>query len=111
MPEMLKPTSAIAGYGLLGKIAFITDGRFSGGSHGFIIGHISPEAHLAGNIAIIKDNDFIEIDAKKNTINLLVDEIEIQYHEKDQALENYRVTLNFRQIDTLAIQLNLMGIQ
>ena len=46
MPEMLKPTSAIAGYGLLGKVAFLTDGRFSGGSHGFIIGHVAPEAYL-----------------------------------------------------------------
>ena len=78
MPEMLRPTSAIAGYGLLGKVAFITDGRFSGGSHGFIIGHISPEAHLAGTIAIIENNDIIEIDAKKNTINLKLGEEEIQ---------------------------------
>lgn len=77
MPEMLKPTSAIAGYGLLGKVAFITDGRFSGGSHGFIIGHVTPEAFDWGNIAIVEKGDFIEIDAKKNTIELLVDHQEI----------------------------------
>lgn len=94
MPEMLKPTSAIAGYGLLGKVAFLTDGRFSGGSHGFIIGHISPEAQKAGNIAIIKNGDMIEIDAKKNTINLEVDEIEIEkrfinWKQPKRKLEGY----------------------
>lgn len=73
MPEMLKPTSALAGYGLNGKVAFITDGRFSGGSHGFIIGHVSPEASVGGNIAIIEDNDIIEIDSVTNKLNLLVD--------------------------------------
>lgn len=75
MPEMLKPTSAIAGYGLLGKVAFITDGRFSGGSHGFIIGHVTPEAFDLGNIAIIEKGDTIEINAINNTINLLVDDV------------------------------------
>lgn len=78
MPEMLKPTSTIAGYGLLGKVAFLTDGRFSGGSHGFIIGHIAPEAHMGGNLAIVRDGDMIEIDAINNTINLEVAKIDIQ---------------------------------
>ena len=69
MPEMLKPTSSIVGYGLEDKVAFITDGRFSGGSHGFIIGHVSPEAYLNGPIAQVKDGDKIEIDTEKNIIS------------------------------------------
>ncbi len=74
MPEMLKPTSAIMGAGLGKSVAMITDGRFSGGSHGFLIGHITPEAHEGGLIGLVEDNDIIEIDVKKNTLNLLVDE-------------------------------------
>lgn len=69
MPEMLKPTSAIVGAGLGKEVALITDGRFSGGSHGFIIGHITPEAQIGGNLALLKDGDIITIDAEKNTIN------------------------------------------
>ena len=65
MPEMLKPTSAIMGAGLGKDVALITDGRFSGGSHGFIIGHITPEAQVGGNIALLKDGDIIVIDAEK----------------------------------------------
>ncbi|WP_160713752.1 dihydroxy-acid dehydratase [Chitinophaga solisilvae] len=72
MPEMLKPTSAIMGVGLGKSVALITDGRFSGGTHGFVVGHITPEAHEGGNIALIKDNDIIEIDAVNNTINVEV---------------------------------------
>lgn len=78
MPEMLKPTSAIVGFGLQNNVAFITDGRFSGGSHGFIIGHICPEAYSGGNIAIIEDNDVIIIDAIENTINLNIEDTEIK---------------------------------
>lgn len=78
MPEMLKPTSAIIGYGLNGHVAFITDGRFSGGSHGFIIGHITPESQKGGVIGVIENNDIIEIDAIKNTINLELDDSIIQ---------------------------------
>jgi dihydroxy-acid dehydratase len=74
MPEMLKPTSLIMGAGLGKSVALITDGRFSGGSHGFVIGHITPEAHEGGLIAFVEDNDLIEIDIRKHTINLLVDE-------------------------------------
>lgn len=70
MPEMLKPTSAIMGAGLGKSVALITDGRFSGGTHGFVVGHITPEAYDGGNIALIQDNDIIEIDAEKNTINV-----------------------------------------
>lgn len=74
MPEMLKPTSAIIGAGLGKEVALITDGRFSGGTHGFVVGHITPEAFDGGNLAIIEDGDTIEIDAVKNTINVLLDE-------------------------------------
>ena len=74
MPEMLKPTSAIMGTGLGKSVALITDGRFSGGSHGFVIGHITPEAFEGGLIALVEDNDTIEIDVQKHTISLLVDE-------------------------------------
>ncbi|MEK9650147.1 MAG: dihydroxy-acid dehydratase [Gammaproteobacteria bacterium] len=74
MREMLKPTSAIMGQGLGDKVAFITDGRFSGGTHGFVVGHISPEAEEGGPIALIEDGDIIEIDAELNTINILIDD-------------------------------------
>jgi len=74
MPEMLKPTSLIMGSGLGKSVALITDGRFSGGSHGFVIGHITPEAFEGGLIGLVEDNDLIEIDIKKQQINLLVDE-------------------------------------
>jgi dihydroxy-acid dehydratase len=70
MPEMLKPTSAIMGVGLGKNVALITDGRFSGGTHGFVVGHITPEAYEGGNIALIQDDDIIEIDAVSNEINV-----------------------------------------
>ncbi len=76
MPEMLKPTSAIIGAGLGKSVALITDGRFSGGTHGFVVGHITPEAYKGGVIGLVEDDDVIEIDAVNNTINLKVsDEI------------------------------------
>ncbi len=74
MPEMLKPTSLIMGSGLGKSVALITDGRFSGGSHGFVIGHITPEAAEGGLLSLVEDGDWIEIDVKKHQINLLVDE-------------------------------------
>lgn len=77
MPEMLKPTSAIMGAGLGSDVALITDGRFSGGTHGFVVGHITPEAQLGGLIALVKDGDIISIDAENRTLNLEVDEREI----------------------------------
>jgi len=77
MPEMLKPTSVIYGAGLGASVALITDGRFSGGTHGFVVGHITPEAVEGGNIGIIQDNDVIEISATTNTINLMVSDEEI----------------------------------
>lgn len=72
MPEMLKPTSAIIGAGLGKSVALITDGRFSGGTHGFVVGHITPEAYQGGLIAFVEDDDIIEIDAVKNSIILKV---------------------------------------
>lgn len=74
MPEMLKPTSAIIGSGLSKSVALITDGRFSGGTHGFVVGHISPEAFDGGLIAFVQDDDIIEIDSSKNSITLKVDD-------------------------------------
>ena len=77
MPEMLTPTSAIVGAGLGTEVALITDGRFSGGSHGFIVGHVTPEAQDGGPIALVRDGDIIAIDAKKNTIELEVSPAEV----------------------------------
>jgi dihydroxy-acid dehydratase len=70
MPEMLSPTGAVIGRGLGGKVALITDGRFSGGSHGFVVGHITPEAAVGGPIAIVENGDPIVIDATRKTIEL-----------------------------------------
>jgi dihydroxy-acid dehydratase len=78
MREMLAPTSAVMGKGLGNEVALITDGRFSGGSHGFVVGHITPEAAVGGPIAIIKDGDKITIDAKKREINLHIDKAEMK---------------------------------
>lgn len=77
MPEMLKPTGAIIGAGLGKSVALITDGRFSGGTHGFVVGHITPEAFEGGLIGLVQDDDIIEIDAVKNTLVLKVSEEEI----------------------------------
>jgi dihydroxy-acid dehydratase len=83
MPEMLKPTSAIFGAGLGASVALITDGRFSGGTHGFVVGHITPEAYDGGNIAIVQDNDVIEIDAISRTINLKISDKELAYRKSE----------------------------
>ncbi len=77
MPEMLKPTSAIIGAGLGKSVALITDGRFSGGTHGFVVGHITPESYEGGLIAFVKDGDTIEIDAVNNRLDLKVSAEEI----------------------------------
>jgi len=79
MPEMLKPTSAIIGAGLGNSVALITDGRFSGGTHGFVVGHITPEAYVGGLIGLVHDDDIIELDAVDNTIHLKVSEDEIAH--------------------------------
>lgn len=78
MPEMLKPTSLIMGAGLGSSVALITDGRFSGGTHGFVVGHISPEAHDGGTIALVEEGDLITIDIQKNLLTLKVDEEELK---------------------------------
>lgn len=83
MREMLSPTSAIMGKGLGDKVAFLTDGRFSGGTHGFVVGHITPEAFDAGPIAFIKDGDLISIDAETNQINLDLTGEEIQKRKEN----------------------------
>ncbi|PHR98352.1 MAG: dihydroxy-acid dehydratase [Blastopirellula sp.] len=77
MPEMLTPTSAIVGAGLGGDVALLTDGRFSGGSHGFIVGHITPEAQEGGPIAFVQDGDIITVDADNNVMDLEVSEEEM----------------------------------
>ena len=77
MSEMLKPTSAIMGAGLGSTVALITDGRFSGGSHGFVVGHVTPEAYEGGGIALIENGDVITIDAVKNTINMKISDEEL----------------------------------
>ena len=82
MPEMLKPTSALIGAGLGNSVALITDGRFSGGTHGFVVGHISPEAFDGGPIALVKDGDTITLNATKNTIDLEISETELVSRKK-----------------------------
>jgi dihydroxy-acid dehydratase len=83
MPEMLKPTAAIMGAGLGKDVALITDGRFSGGTHGFVVGHITPEAQEGGTIALVKDGDIIALDAHSNTINLEVSKEELEKRRKN----------------------------
>ena len=83
MPEMLKPTGAVIGAGLGKDVALITDGRFSGGSHGFVVGHISPEAFVGGPINLIKDGDTIKIDSVNNTIDLKIDSKEFEKRRKN----------------------------
>ncbi len=84
MPEMLKPTSLIMGAGLGKSVALITDGRFSGGSHGFVIGHVTPEAADGGLIGLVQDGDWIEIDVKSHEVNLLVDEKTVAIRKSKQ---------------------------
>ena len=82
MPEMLKPTAAIMGAGLGTSVALITDGRFSGGTHGFVVGHITPEAHVGGNIALVKDGDTIVIDAVRNVLEVKISKKELNQRRK-----------------------------
>jgi dihydroxy-acid dehydratase len=83
MPEMLKPTSAVIGAGLGNSVAMITDGRFSGGTHGFVVGHVTPEAFEGGPIALVKDGDKITIDAVNNTLVLHVSDEELAERKKN----------------------------
>jgi dihydroxy-acid dehydratase len=92
MREMLSPTSAISGRGLGKDVALITDGRFSGGSHGFVVGHITPEAYSGGLLAIVKNGDTITIDALKRQINLNVPASEIKKRQKTWKAPKPRYT-------------------
>jgi dihydroxy-acid dehydratase len=92
MPEMLTPTSAVMGAGLGNDVALLTDGRFSGGSHGFIIGHIVPEAQEGGAIALVKDGDVITINADLNTLNVDIDEDEMRKRRENWSMPPYKAT-------------------
>lgn len=92
MPEMLTPTSAIMGAGLGSDVAMITDGRFSGGSHGFIIGHVVPEAQEGGPIGLIQNGDVITIDADKNTLDVDVTDVELQKRRDAWKMPSYKAT-------------------
>ena len=91
MPEMLTPTSAIMGAGLGNHVALLTDGRFSGGSHGFIVGHITPEAQAGGPVALVKNGDEIRIDAAENTINVNLSEEELTARREAWMAPPYKV--------------------
>ena len=90
MPEMLTPTSAIMGAGLGKDVALITDGRFSGGSHGFIVGHVTPEAQDGGPIALIREGDRITIDAAKNSLDVALTEDELSARRKVWRMPPYK---------------------
>ena len=90
MPEMLTPTSAIMGAGLGNDVALLTDGRFSGGSHGFIIGHIVPEAQEGGPIGLLRDGDIITIDAEQKTLSVDVSDEEMQQRRADWQMPSYK---------------------
>ncbi|MBX3061035.1 MAG: dihydroxy-acid dehydratase, partial [Anaerolineae bacterium] len=92
MPEMLTPTSAIMGAGLGQDVALLTDGRFSGGSHGFIVGHITPEAQEGGPIALVQNGDPITIDAAQNTIDVLITEAEMATRRAAWTAPPYKAT-------------------
>ena len=92
MPEMLTPTSAIIGAGLGKDVALITDGRFSGGSHGFIIGHVVPEAQEGGPIAMVRNGDVITVDAEKNLLDVAVDDAEMARRKAAWKMPAYKVT-------------------
>ena len=92
MPEMLTPTSAIMGAGLGSDVALMTDGRFSGGSHGFIVGHITPEAQTGGPVALVQDGDQITIDAESCRIDVAVREDEMAQRQAAWEAPPYKAT-------------------
>lgn len=104
MPEMLKPSSAIMGAGLGKDVALITDGRFSGGSHGFVVGHITPEASEGGLIGLLKDGDIITIDAINNRLNVDLSEAEIAERRKAWVKPPYKASTGIlkKYIDTVS---------
>jgi dihydroxy-acid dehydratase len=90
MPEMLTPTSAIMGAGLGKDVALITDGRFSGGSHGFLVGHITPEAQAGGPLALVRDGDIITIDASTNSISVALTDSELAKRREEWTMPPYK---------------------
>ena len=92
MPEMLKPTAAIMGAGLGKEVALITDGRFSGGTHGFVVGHITPEAQLGGAIGLVKNGDIIRIDAETNELQVKITDAELEARRAAWEAPNLKVT-------------------
>lgn len=92
MPEMLTPTSAIMGAGLGNDVALLTDGRFSGGSHGFIVGHVTPEAQVGGPIALVQDGDIVTLDADTNRLEMDVSEEELATRREQWQAPNLKVT-------------------
>jgi dihydroxy-acid dehydratase len=92
MREMLSPTSAIMGKGLGKDVALITDGRFSGGSHGFVVGHITPEAAVGGPLALVKNGDEITINAEKREMNLHISQAEMKKRKKAWKAPKQRYT-------------------
>jgi dihydroxy-acid dehydratase len=90
MPEMLTPTSAIVGAGLGKDVALITDGRFSGGSHGFLVGHVTPEAQEGGPIALLRDGDRITIDAEKNLLTVDLSDSELKARRNTWKMPPYK---------------------
>ncbi len=91
MPEMLKPTAAIMGAGLGKDVALITDGRFSGGTHGFVVGHITPEAQLGGTLGLVENGDIIRIDAKTNELQVQISDAEINERRAAWKVPNLKV--------------------
>lgn len=92
MPEMLTPTSAIMGAGLGGQVALLTDGRFSGGSHGFIVGHVTPEAQEGGPISLVQTGDVITLDAERNEISVSLSEEELTRRKAAWTMPPYKAT-------------------
>ena len=92
MPEMLKPTAAIMGAGLGKEVALITDGRFSGGTHGFVVGHITPEAQLGGAIGLVKNGDIIRIDAETNELHVKITDAELEARRAAWETPSLKVT-------------------
>jgi dihydroxy-acid dehydratase len=104
MPEMLKPTGAVVGAGLGKDVALITDGRFSGGSHGFVVGHITPEASEGGLIGLLEDGDIITIDSENNRLDVDLSDEEIQERRKNWTKPAYKAQTGVLKkfIDTVA---------
>ena len=92
MPEMLTPTSALAGAGFIDDVALITDGRFSGGSHGFIVGHVVPEAQEGGPIALVRDGDTITIDDESHEMTVGVSDSELESRAEQWVAPPYKAT-------------------